>query len=40
MTAIFIKRGPWGFVHAAWPEAAQASAQTDSLLDLPGLLPR
>jgi len=34
MTAIFIRRGPWGVVHAGWPEAAQADARLESLREL------
>jgi hypothetical protein len=37
---VFLKRGPWGAVHAAWPEAALAPACIDSLLDLPAALER
>ena len=37
---IFIRRGPWGFVHADWPEAALASARIESLGELPALLTR
>ena len=34
MTAVFIRRGPWGIVHAGWPEAAQADVRLDSLSEL------
>lgn len=34
MVSVFIRRGPWGFVQAGWPEAAQAHARIDSLLEL------
>jgi len=34
MTAIFIRRGPWGIVHAGWPEVAQADARLESLSEL------
>jgi HAD superfamily hydrolase (TIGR01662 family) len=34
MAAIFIRRGPWGIVHAGWPEAAQADARLESLTEL------
>ncbi|HEX7758809.1 MAG TPA: HAD family hydrolase [Caulobacteraceae bacterium] len=37
MTAVFIRRGPWGYIHAAWPEAARAHHRIDSLSEL---LPR
>lgn len=38
MLAIFIRRGPWGFVHATLPEAAEADLRIESLSELPGLL--
>jgi HAD superfamily hydrolase (TIGR01549 family) len=38
MTAIFIRRGPWGYIHATWPEAARAHHRIDSLAELPGRL--
>jgi len=38
MTAVFVRRGPWGYVHAGWPEAARADARIDSLADLPDAL--
>jgi len=40
MTAIFIRRGPWGIVHAGWPEAAQADAQLESLSELRSAIER
>lgn len=38
MLAVFVRRGPWGYVHARWPEAAQADLRIDSLAELPGAL--
>ena len=38
MTAVFIRRGPWGFIHATWPEAARATHRIDSLSELQGRL--
>ncbi len=38
MTAVFLRRGPWGYVHAAWPEAAAADIRIDSLAELPAAL--
>ena len=38
MTAVFLRRGPWGYVHAGWPEAAQADLRIDSLAELPDAL--
>jgi HAD superfamily hydrolase (TIGR01549 family) len=34
MTAVFIRRGPWGIVHAGWPEAARADVRLESLAEL------
>jgi len=39
MAAIFVKRGPWGRVHAARPDAARASLAVTSLLEIPDALP-
>ncbi|NTU81518.1 MAG: HAD family hydrolase [Chloroflexales bacterium] len=38
MWAVFLRRGPWGHIHATWPERAQAHAQIERLDALPGLL--
>ena len=38
MTAVFLRRGPWGYVHAAWPEAAAADLRVESLAELPAAL--
>jgi FMN phosphatase YigB (HAD superfamily) len=38
MTAVFLRRGPWGVLHAGRPEAARAHLRLDSLLDLPPAL--
>jgi len=38
MLAVFIRRGPWGFVHAALPEAAKADLRIEHLAELPELL--
>jgi phosphoglycolate phosphatase-like HAD superfamily hydrolase len=38
MTAIHLRRGPWGVIQAEWPEAAQADARIESLLELLGVL--
>jgi HAD superfamily hydrolase (TIGR01549 family) len=40
MTAVFIRRGPWGIVHAGWPEAAQADVRLESLSELRTALER
>ncbi len=34
LKAIFVRRGPWGVIHATRPEVARASLQLDSLEDL------
>ena len=34
MVAVFLRRGPWGVLHAARPEAQQADIRLDSLIDL------
>ena len=34
MAAVFIRRGPWGYLHAAQPEAARAALRIDSLSEL------
>jgi FMN phosphatase YigB (HAD superfamily) len=38
MHAVFIRRGPWGYLHAAWPEAEQVRYRIDALTELPKLL--
>jgi len=38
MVSVLVRRGPWGFLHASWPEAATADVIADSLLVLPDLL--
>jgi phosphoglycolate phosphatase-like HAD superfamily hydrolase len=38
MLAVFLRRGPWGYLHAQRPEAAQADIRLDSLTDLPARL--
>ncbi|HET6873662.1 MAG TPA: HAD family hydrolase [Acidimicrobiales bacterium] len=34
MWAVFLRRGPWGYLHARLPEARQADARIDSLAQL------
>jgi FMN phosphatase YigB (HAD superfamily) len=34
MTGVFIRRGPWGVVHATWPESTQATISIESLEEL------
>jgi HAD superfamily hydrolase (TIGR01549 family) len=40
MVAVFIRRGPWGFLQADWPEATRADIRIDSLAELPDALAR
>jgi FMN phosphatase YigB (HAD superfamily) len=32
MVAVHVRRGPWGIVHAAWPDAPRADVRADDLL--------
>jgi FMN phosphatase YigB (HAD superfamily) len=38
MVTVHIRRGPWGYGQADWPEAARATARIDSLADLARVL--
>ena len=38
MKAVLIRRGPWGFLQAEWPQSSQADAIIDGLAEIPGLL--
>lgn len=38
MLAVHLRRGPWGVVHAGWPEAEQADLRLDGLAALPEAL--
>jgi HAD superfamily hydrolase (TIGR01509 family) len=38
MVSVFLRRGPWGHVHATRPEAAAARIRIDSLAELPAAL--
>ncbi|HVL23347.1 MAG TPA: HAD family hydrolase [Thermomicrobiales bacterium] len=40
MHAVFIRRGPWGYLHAGWPEAAEAAYKIDRLTELPALVEK
>ena len=40
MLAIFLRRGPWGYIHAQREEVSQADIRLESLLDLPQALKR
>ena len=37
---VFIRRGPWGFLHATLPQAAKAHLRIESLSELPDVLNR
>jgi HAD superfamily hydrolase (TIGR01549 family) len=39
MLGVFIRRGPWGHIHATWPEAAEAQVRIESLDELLATLP-
>jgi FMN phosphatase YigB (HAD superfamily) len=38
MVPVFVRRGPWGYLHATRPEAAEAAIRVDSLAELPAAL--
>lgn len=38
MIGVFLRRGPWGYLHADLPEVSQAHIRLDSLADLPSAL--
>jgi HAD superfamily hydrolase (TIGR01549 family) len=38
LVAVFVRRGPWGYIHVAQPDAARAHVHVDSLDELPGRL--
>lgn len=38
MRAVLIRRGPWGYLHAEWPQATEADAIINSLSEIPDLL--
>jgi FMN phosphatase YigB (HAD superfamily) len=38
MLAIHLRRGPWGVIHAEWPEAAEADLRIETLTELPARL--
>jgi HAD superfamily hydrolase (TIGR01549 family) len=40
MTAVFIRRGPWGWMHAERPEIEQAHIRLETLAALPAALER
>jgi FMN phosphatase YigB (HAD superfamily) len=40
MVAVFLRRGPWGYLHATRPAAARATIRLDTLAELPAALER
>lgn len=38
MVGVFLRRGPWGILHAQWPEVAEATIRIGSLAELPARL--
>jgi HAD superfamily hydrolase (TIGR01549 family) len=40
MVGVFLRRGPWGIIHASRPEAARADLRLDNLAELPDALDR
>ena len=40
MVGVFLRRGPWGRVHADWPEVERATLRIESLAELPAALAR
>jgi FMN phosphatase YigB (HAD superfamily) len=40
IVAVFLRRGPWGVIQAAWPEAVQADLRIENLDELPDALSR
>jgi HAD superfamily hydrolase (TIGR01662 family) len=40
LVSVFIRRGPWGYLHASEPDASRAAIRIDSLLELPDSLAR
>lgn len=38
MFGVFLRRGPWGVIHAAWPEVARAHLRLETLAELPEAL--
>lgn len=38
MKAIFVRRGPWGYIQANWPEAQKATLRIEGLSELPAQL--
>jgi HAD superfamily hydrolase (TIGR01549 family) len=40
MVAVFLRRGPWGVIQAAWPDVREADLRIESLDELPDALSR
>jgi HAD superfamily hydrolase (TIGR01662 family) len=39
MMGVFLRRGPWGYLHAGWPEASEVHHRIDDLTELSDVLP-
>lgn len=40
MVGVFVERGPWGKIHAGWPEASSADLAVQELSEIPDALDR
>ncbi|MGC4106604.1 MAG: HAD family hydrolase [Thermomicrobiales bacterium] len=40
MHAVFIKRGPWGYIHSSWPQAHRVTDTIASLSEIEGIIDR
>lgn len=40
MHAVFIRRGPWGYLHTAWPEMSDVRNTIESLAEIPDLVQK
>lgn len=40
MHAVFIRRGPWGYLHSSWPEMKDVRLQIESIAEIPDLVSR
>jgi HAD superfamily hydrolase (TIGR01509 family) len=39
MIGVFVRRGPWGVIHATWPEVGKANLRLENLAELPQAWP-
>jgi FMN phosphatase YigB (HAD superfamily) len=40
MHAVFIRRGPWGYIHSSWPQAHRVEDTIASLAEIEGIIDR